>query len=110
MISMLRYTGSFVKLADKLRSPNATPGDIDPKMVNAMMKRVTSVDRNGNALGAAPGMGYILKNKFSKSKNQLYRDAYAIDGKLTGVPGGFKNALDQIPGVNDTSCRLCRAL
>jgi len=108
-LSLLRYTSSFIKVADATRAGPATGKKIDPGMLNVLMKRVTSLDSNGNPIGASPGMAYIIKGKFSKSKNDSFKGSYAVDGKLGGLPGGIQNATNTIPGLNGKSCGIIQS-
>ncbi len=99
-LSMLRYASSFVKAADKTRAGKLSPGSIDPKMMNALLKRTTAVDANGNSLGASPGFAYILKGKFSKSKNDAFKGSFGVDGKLTGFPKAMQDSTSHFPGMS----------
>jgi hypothetical protein len=92
--SLIRYAMVFINAADDTRRGNA-----DPKLVNELMKRITAEDKNGNAIGASPGFGYLMKSKFSKSKNDVSRSSVAVDGKLTGIPGGISDTIDRVPGM-----------
>lgn len=98
-LSMLRYTSVFVGASDETRA-----GRPDPKLINALMKRTTALDKNGNSLGASPGFAYIMKGKFSKSKNEAHKGSFGVDGKLTGVPGGIQAATDKVPGMSKAQC------
>lgn len=77
--SLLRLAASFIKASDDTRR-----GNVDPKLMDAMFKRVTAVDSNGNSIGASPGIAYVLKGKFSKSNNSNFKGSFGVDGKLTG--------------------------
>ncbi len=99
-LGLLRYASTFIKVGDATRS-SGTVGRADPGMINAVMKRATATDRNGNTLGGSPGMAYIIKGKFSKSKNDAGKGNYGVDGKLTGFPGVVDNA---VPGISKTQC------
>jgi hypothetical protein len=105
-LGMLRYASTFIKAADATRA-SGTAGRVDPGMFNVLMKRVTAVDANGNGLGASPGMAYIIKGKFSKSKNDAFKGNYAVDGKLTGFPAAIKDSTD-LPGINRGTCRVAQ--
>lgn len=108
-VGMLRYTSSFIKVADATRAD--TPSSrVDPSMLNALMKRVTATDRNGNALGASPGMAYILKGKFSKTRNDSFKGDFGIDGKLEGFPKVVKDSTDNlIPGDKRQTCGVIQS-
>jgi hypothetical protein len=97
-ISLIRYAMVFVNAADDSRR-----GKADPKLMHELMRRVTAEDKNGNAIGASPGFGYMMKTRFSKSKNDAMRSPVAVDGKLTGVAGGINGGLSKVPGI-DAGC------
>ncbi|HMT18619.1 MAG TPA: hypothetical protein PKD20_01235 [Candidatus Saccharibacteria bacterium] len=75
----------------------------DSKMFSSFMKKFTAVDRNGNSIGGSTGMSYILKGRFSKSKNDATRSRVATDGKPTGVIGATWDGL-QLPGTSAEAC------
>lgn len=103
-LGMLRYATTFIKAGDKSRASSISSGNIDPGMFNALMKRVTAVDANGNGLGASPGFAYMAKKKFSKSDNEAFKGNYGVDGKLSGSQKTIKDATDRVPGINPRSC------
>ncbi len=93
-IKLIRYAMVFINAADDTRRGNA-----DPKLLNSLMKRVMSEDSNGNSIGGSPGFAYMMKSKFSKSRNKQTKQSVAVDGKLTGVVGGINEKLDGTPGL-----------
>ncbi len=98
-LSLLRYASIFVKAGDDVRR-----GTVDPKLLNELMKRVTSKDSNGNSIGGSPGFAYILKNHFSKSKNNVSKSNVSVDGTQTGVVGAIQDATNLIPAVSKSQC------
>jgi len=98
-LSMLRYAGVFIGASDEIRTGNA-----DPKLINELMKRVTTNDRNGNPIGASPGFAYAVKGRFSRSANDSLKSSYGVDGKLTGVYASTKSAFDRFPFSGSRSC------
>lgn len=92
--SLLRLAASFVKASDDTRR-----GNVDPKLMNALFKRVTATDSNGNPIGASPGMAYIMKNKFSKSSNNNFKGSFGVDGKLSGPMKTIQDKTN-IPGCD----------
>lgn len=94
-IKLIRYSMVFINAADDTRR-----GKADPKLINQLMRRVTAEDRNGNSIGASPGFAYMMKSRFSKSKNNIARSPVAVDGKLTGVAGGVNSSLSKVPGID----------
>jgi lysophospholipase L1-like esterase len=99
---LIRYAMSFVNAADDSRRGNA-----NPKLVNELMKRVMSEDKNGNPIGGSPGFSYMMKSKFSKSRNNSRREAVAVDGKLTGIVGKSNDTIGRIPGLG-TTCPIAQ--
>jgi murein DD-endopeptidase MepM/ murein hydrolase activator NlpD len=97
-IKLIRYSMVFINAADDTRRGNA-----NPKLISELMKRVTSEDKNGNSIGGSPGFAYMMKGKFSKSRNKNVKQSVAVDGKLTGIVGGINEATDEIPGLG-TGC------
>ncbi len=99
-LSLLRYTGIFVKAGDSVRT-----GRTDPKLFSELMKRTSQVDANGLPIGGSPGFTYLLKKRFSRTQNN---DAKAnvdvVGGNLTGVPGALQQATDTVPGVSERQC------
>ncbi len=93
-IKLIRYTMVFINAADDTRRGNA-----NPKLLSELMKRVTSEDKNGNAIGGSPGFAYMMKGKFSKSRNKNVKQSVAVDGKLTGIVGGISEQTDKLPGL-----------
>lgn len=94
-IKLMRYAFAFISAADDARTGKATAGSM-----NALFKRVTAEDINGNAIGASPGFGYMMKSKFSKSRNDAMKSPVAVDGKLTGTLGGVHNKVSTLPGLS----------
>ncbi|MCA9331786.1 hypothetical protein KC968_02490 [Candidatus Saccharibacteria bacterium] len=92
--SLLRLAASFVKASDDTRR-----GKVDPKLMNALFKRVTTTDSNGYPIGASEGFAYIMKNKFSKSKNDEFKGSFGVDGKPTGVVKRIQDTTN-IPGCS----------
>ena len=88
-IKLIRYSMVFINAADDTRRGNA-----NPKLISELMKRVTSEDKNGNSIGGSPGFAYMMKGKFSKSRNKNVKQSVAVDGKLTGIVGGINEAVD----------------
>ena len=98
-LSMLKYAGVFVSASDATRTGNSNSA-----LMNSLMKRWTSVDKNGNPVGASPGLAYALKGKFSRSNNNAVRGAYSVDGKLTGTYKAVQDKTDEIPGTTPMNC------
>jgi murein DD-endopeptidase MepM/ murein hydrolase activator NlpD len=94
-IKLIRYSMVFINAADDTRRGNA-----NPKLLSELMKRVTSEDKNGNSIGGSPGFAYMMKGKFSKSRNKNVKQSVAVDGKLTGIVGGINDTTSSIPGLN----------
>ncbi|MCX6729084.1 MAG: D-alanyl-D-alanine carboxypeptidase family protein [Candidatus Saccharibacteria bacterium] len=93
-VKLIRYAMVFINAADDTRRGNASP-----KLINSLMKRVTSKDANGNSIGGSPGFAYMMKGKFSKSRNLKTKQSVAVDGKLTGVVGGINDKIGTFPGI-----------
>ncbi len=98
-LSLIRYASVFIKAGDDVRR-----GTVDPKLMNELMKRVTENDSNGNSIGGSPGFAYILKNKFSRSKNDVSKSNVNVNGTQTGVVAALQGATDQIPAVSKNQC------
>lgn len=98
-LALLKYSSLFIGVADGVRT-----GNVEPKLLNSVMKRVTADDRSGNPIGASPGFAYALKGKFTKNKNDAARSSYSVDGKLTGTWKGVQEATDGIPGTSRGQC------
>lgn len=97
-VKLIRYAMVFINAADDTRRGNA-----NPKLMNSLMKRVTSEDANGNSIGGSPGFAYMMKGKYSKSRNSKSKQSVAVDGKLTGVVGGINDRIGTLPGIK-TGC------
>lgn len=97
--SLMKYAAIFVKASDSTRV-----GDVDPKLMNSLMKRVTANDANGNPIGASPGFAYAMKNKFSKSRNSNFKGSFGVDGKLYGTAAAIQNATNVVPGMSENQC------
>ncbi len=97
-VKLIRYSMVFINAADAIRQ-----GRGSPKLINSLMKRVVSKDKNGVSIGGSSGFGYLLKNKFKKSKNDISKTNVGVDGKLTGVPKVVNDNLSKIPGL-DSGC------
>lgn len=97
----LKYATIFVNAADDSRT-----GQSRMSLLNSLMKRVTSVDRNGNPIGGSPGFAYALKGRFSSSRNDAVKSSYSVDGKLTGVYKGVQDATNGIPGMSQRQCGI----
>jgi hypothetical protein len=98
-LTLIKYASTFIGVGDGVRR-----GDVDAKLLNSVMKRVTSEDRNGNSIGASPGFAYALKGKFSKAKNDSSKGKYAVDGQLSGTWKGVQDSTDNIPGTSKSQC------
>ncbi len=97
-IQLIRYVMVFINASDETRR-----GKTSGKLLSALMKRVTATDKNGVAIGGSPGFSYLLKSKFSKSRNNITKSAVAVDGQLPGFFGSLNSKLDSIPGMG-TGC------
>jgi hypothetical protein len=93
--AQMRGTLSVIASSDATKT-----GKADPKLLGSLLGRTTQKDSNGNPIGASSGFGYALKNKFSKSKNDSTRSAYAVDGTLTGPVGTLQDT------TNISNCPL----
>ena len=99
-VKLIRYAMVFVSAADATRM-----GKADSKLIGSLMKRVTSVDKNGVAIGGSPGFAYMMTSKFSRSKNNAVKSSVSVDGQLTGVLGSINSKLGDLPGMA-TGCPL----
>ena len=97
-VKLIRYSMLFINAADDTRR-----GKASSKSMNELMKRVTAVDKNGNGIGASPGFGYMMKSKFSKTRNKVTGSPVAVDGKLTGFMGTIHDATNAFSGV-ESAC------
>lgn len=98
-LSMLKYAMVFVGASDgeKIGVANAS-------LRNSLFNQVTSLDSNGNPIGASPGFGYALKGVFSKSRNDAVKPGFGVDGTLNGVVGEIQNITDQVPLTGEQAC------
>lgn len=97
--ALLKYASIFIKASDSTRT-----GNVDPKLMNSLMKRVTAKDRNGYTIGESPGFAYALKNKFSKNKNNAFKGNFGVDGKSTGFVAEVQNITDKAPAMGENQC------
>jgi hypothetical protein len=98
---MARIAAIFIKASDDSRR-----GNVEPKLMNSLMGRVTAKDANGYSIGASPGFAFAVKKKFSKSNNSAFKGTYGVDGKLEGLPGSINRGLESVPLTSESQCRV----
>ncbi len=100
-ITLMRYSALFIGVGDAIRT-----GEADSEMVNEVMKRIVVADTFGNYFGSSSGFSKASTGMFSKSKNDINKPAYGVDGQITGVFGAVQSATDNVPGTSMNQCSV----
>lgn len=103
-LSLLRYASIFIAASDELRKGDLQ--EVDPALLGELFSRITALDSNGQPLGAAPGFSYMMNGRYSKSKNDAYKENIAVDGSLSGLPGAIDQGLEFLPGASRGQCAV----
>jgi hypothetical protein len=77
-LSMMRYALVYVTASDGVRK-----GEAQADLLREVMLRAVQPDSSGNYFGSSSGIQHALSGKFSKSRNDVTRSSYSVDGKYT---------------------------
>ena len=82
--TLMRIAAIFIKNGDQTRI-----GDVAPAAMGEVMRRVMTADKKGRGFGASEGGKSLITKKFSKSRNNLKKSTYGVDGSPVGIEKGM---------------------